>query len=455
MDKLERKSLQKLPPFNLEAEQAILGAILLDNAAIYSALEIFDAADFYRRSHLKIFQAMLTLIIDRQTEVDLLTLRNELERRNCLKEIGGPAYLAALVDQVPTAANIAYHARIVHEKAITRNLLNASIEIATRCYDDTEDANSLLGDAEQKIFTIAEGQYKQGFVALDIVAKQSFLRLEEIQEQGGGITGIPTGFRDIDEMLSGMQPSDFIVLAARPSMGKTALCLDIARSIGIRRQIPIAIFSLEMSREKLGIRMLCAEARVDAQKARKGQLSEEEWSRLSYASEILSHAPIFIDDSPSQTILDIRSKAKRLKLEQDIGIVILDYLQLIKADRRYESRTVEITEYSRALKSLAKELQVPVLCLSQLSRELEKRADKRPQLSDLRWSGAIEQDADVVMFIYRPEVYNIEGAEGISEIIIGKHRDGPVGSVALAFLKEYIRFDSLDVQHSPSGEKPF
>jgi replicative DNA helicase len=449
MDKLDRKSLQKLPPYNLEAEQAVLGAILLDNTAIHTALEVFDSDDFYRKSHLKIFQAMLTLLDGRQMEVDLLTLRDELERQRVLNEIGGPAYLAALVDQVPTAANIEFHARIVHEKAIARNLLNASIEIATRCYDDSEDVQDLLGDAEQKIFTIAEGRQKQGFVGIDVVTRQSFTRLEDLQERGGGITGVPTGFVDLDEMLSGLQPSDLIILAARPAMGKSAFACNISNYAGVRQQIPTAIFSLEMSKEQLGIRMLCTEAKVNSQKARKGQLFDNEWERLAYASELLAKAPIYIDDTPAISLVEMRAKAKRLKLEKGLGLMIVDYLQLMRPDRRHESKTVEVEEQSRGLKVLAKELDIPVLCLSQLSREVEKRQNKRPQLSDLRWSGGIEQDADVVMFIYRPEAYDIEDAAGLAEIIIGKQRMGPTGSVQLVFIKEYTRFESLDLQHIP------
>lgn len=454
MDKLTKKSLEKLPPYNLEAEQAVLGAILLDNTAIHKALEVFDPDDFYRKSHQKIFDAMLELI-DRGDAVDLLVLRDELERRRALDEIGGPAYLAALVDQVPTAANIEFHTKIVHEKAIARNLLNASIEIATRCYDDSEDVNDILEDAEQKIFSISEGKIKQGFTTLEEIVRKGFEHIEELAERKSLVTGVSTGFVELDYMTSGLQPSDLIIIAARPSVGKTALGLNMAQHMGVREKIPIALFSLEMSKEQLGIRLLCAESRLNSHNVRIGKLDDEDWQRLAHASEVLSKAPIYIDDTPALSILEMRAKAKRLKLEKDLGIVIVDYLQLMQARRRHENRQQEITEISRSLKALAKELDVPVVALSQLSRAVEQRTDKRPQLSDLRESGAIEQDADVVMFIYRPEVYGIEGAEGLAELIIGKQRNGPVGSVQLAFIKEYTRFENLETHHHGEHLTPF
>lgn len=446
MDKLAKKSLEKLPPYNIEAEQAVLSAILLDNTSIHRALEIFDPDDFYRKSHQKIFNAMLELI-DRGDVVDLLLLREELDRRKELDEIGGPAYLAALVDQVPTAANIEFHARIVHEKSIARSLLNASIEIATRCYDESEDVSVILEDAEQKIFSISEGRIKKGFIPLHVIVKEGFEKIEELAERKSLITGVPTGFIEIDHMTSGLQPSDLIIVAARPAMGKTSLCLNMAQHIGARENIPMAIFSLEMSKEQLGIRLLCAEARLNSHNVRIGHLQDDDWEQLAHASEILSKAPIYIDDTPAMTILEMRAKAKRLKLETGIGAVIIDYLQLMQTRTRRENRQQEITEISRSLKALAKELDVPVIALSQLSRAVEQRNPKRPQLSDLRESGSIEQDADVVMFIYRPEVYGIEGALGLAEIIIGKQRNGPVGTVQLAFIKEYTRFENLETHH--------
>ena len=760
MEKLAKKSLEKLPPYDLEAEQAVLGAILLDNNAIFKALEIFQPSDFYRPSHQKIFQAMLTLN-ERSDIIDLLLLRDELERRGEVDDVGGPAYLASLVDAIPTAANVEFHAKIVHEKAIARNLLNASIEIATRCYNDAEDVNSILAEAEQKIFSISEGRVKQGFTPLNEIVKQGFEKIEELSVQKSLVTGAPSGFVELDEMTSGFQPSDLIILAARPAMGKclhkdseivlsdgrvqtireivasqqgklltlgadrqfhltrptryvddgvkpvfhvitrsgrtiqttlthpfltldgwkplqqidvgtkiavprrinvfgtknideekldllagficdnsrvatrppnavrwlkelgvweqtaqtihlpqrvfqlpksgltvflhrlftagsemlsspeqahisycsesetlirqiqhlllrfgilsalvrtdsdkmhaqgttvwqliisdvqslhtflreigiagreqalsqiqnslpaetpqvtaesdifwdeivsikaqgkaqvydltipethnfvandicvhnTSFCLNVAQNMGVRAQIPTAIFSLEMSKEQLGLRLLCAESRMDSHNVRIGNIQEDDWERLAHASEILSKAPIYIDDTPGITILEMRAKAKRLKMEKGLGAVIVDYLQLMQSKTRRENRQQEITEISRSLKILAKELHVPVIALSQLSRAVENRTDRRPQLSDLRESGAIEQDADVVMFIYRPEVYGIEGTEGLAEIIIGKQRNGPVGSVQLAFIKQYTRFENLEVHHQTSSDE--
>lgn len=446
MDKLNQKSLEKVPPHNLDAERAVLGAILLDNTAIHRVLEICDPDDFYHNRHQQIFDAMLELI-ERDEVADLLVLRDALDRRKELEKIGGPAYLAALVDQVPTAANIEFHAKIVHEKAIARHLLNASREIATRCYDDSEDVNTLLEDAEQKIFEISEGKIKQGFTPLEVIVEEGYEHIVELSERKSLVTGVPTGFVELDYMTSGFQPSDLIIVAARPAMGKTSLCLNVAQHVGVREQIPTAIFSLEMSKQQLGIRLLCAESRLNSHDVRVGQVEGDDWVRLTHASEVLSKAPIYIDDTPAITVLEMKAKAKRLKIEKDLGMVIVDYLQLMQSRYRHENRQQEITEISRSLKVLAKELDVPVIALSQLSRAVEQRTDKRPQLSDLRESGAIEQDADVVMFIYRPEVYGIEGADGMAELIIGKQRNGPVGSVQLAFIKEYTRFENLETAH--------
>ena len=626
MDDLTKKSLQKLPPFNLEAEQAVLGAILLDNNALFKALEIFHPTDFYRASHQKIFEAMLKLN-ERGDEIDLLLLRDELERGSHLEQIGGAAYLMSLVDVVPTAANVEFHARIVHEKSLARRLLNSSIEIATRCYDDSEDATSILEAAEQKIFEISEGQIKQAFTPLSVIVQDGYQKIEELAEKKSLVTGVPTGFIELDRMTSGFQPSDLIILAARPAMGKTSFCLNIAQHIGVKEQIPTAVFSLEMSKEQLGIRLLCGESRLDSQRVRIGDLEADDWERLTHASEILSKAPIYIDDTPAISILEMRAKSKRLKMEKGLGVVMVDYLQLMQPRAPRENRQQEITEISRSLKQLAKELHVPVIALSQLSRAVEQRNDRKPQLSDLRecvtgdtealladgravpvralvgqqpdvlslaadgrivtaksdavWSvgmrpvyqlrlrsgrvlqataehrvytgtrwkrihelqaddriavarslpepacpqawpelriapsrqtiseyadiledqelkqfaqnhvfwdavksitfsgetevfdltvpetanwiektgiishnsGAIEQDADIVMFIYRPEVYFDDAPEGIAELIIGKQRNGPVGSVELAFIKQYTRFENLETHHHAQSQE--
>ena len=397
-EQITKKSLEKLPPFNLDAEQAVLGAILLDNNAIFKALEIFHPSDFYRPSHQKIFQAMLSLN-ERGDVIDLLLLRDELERRGDLEHIGGPAYLVSLVDVVPTAANIEFHVRIVHEKAIARRLLNSSIEIATRCYDDSEEVSRILEDAEQKIFEISEGQVKQAFTPLNEIVKQSYQKIEELAEAKSLVTGVPTGFVELDRMTSGFQPSDLIILAARPAMGKTSFCLNVAHHIGVKANIPTAIFSLEMSKEQLGIRLLCGESRLDSQRVRIGDLEADDWERLTHASEILSKAPIYIDDTAAISILEMRAKAKRLKMEKGLGVIIVDYLQLMQPRSPRENRQQEITEISRSLKQLAKEIHVPVIALSQLSRAVESRTDKRPQLSDLRESGCLAGDT----LIYHPQ----------------------------------------------------
>ena len=446
MEQLTKKSLEKLPPYNLEAEQAVLGAILLDNNAILKALEIFDPSDFYRPSHQKIFNAMYNLN-EREDVIDLLTLRDELERRRELEDVGGPAYVVSLVDVVPTAANVEFHAKIVHEKAIARRLLNASIEIATRCYDESEEVEKTLEYAEQKIFEISKGQTKQAFTHVSIVVEDGVEKIEKLSQKKSLVTGAPTGFIELDQMTSGFQPSDLIIVAARPAMGKTSFCLNVAQHMGVKEQIPTAIFSLEMSKEQLGIRLLCAEARLDSHNVRIGNLKDEDWERLAHASEMISNAPIYIDDTPAISILEMRAKAKRLKMDKGLGVIIVDYLQLMESRTRRENRQQEITEISRSLKKLAKELDVPVIALSQLSRAVENRTDKHPQLSDLRESGAIEQDADIVMFIFRPEVYFDDAPEGIAEIIIGKQRNGPVGTFQLAFVKQYTRFENLETYH--------
>lgn len=454
MDKVTKTSLEKLPPHNLETEQAVLGAVLLDNNAMYKALETLQPADFYRESHRKIFEAMYSLS-EKDGVIDLLLLRDELASRRQLDDVGGPAYLAALVDQIPTAANVEYHAKIVHEKALARRLLNASIEIVTRCYDDTEDVQDILGDAEQNIFSIAEGTIQSGFTHIGSIVKDGYEHIEKLAEKKSLITGVPTGFAELDYMTSGFQPSDLIIVAARPAMGKTSFCLNIAQHVASRHSIPVAVFSLEMSKEQLGMRLLCGEARLNSHNVRIGQIQDADWEHLTHASEILSKAPLFIDDTPAISILNMRSKAKRLALDKGLGMIVVDYLQLMQSRFRHENRQQEITEISRSLKVLAKELHVPVVALSQLSRAVESRTDRRPQLSDLRESGAIEQDADVVMFIYRPEVYGIEGTEGIAEILIGKQRNGPVGTFQLAFIKEYTRFENLETRRPQAEDGVF
>jgi len=595
VDKISKKTLEKLPPHDIEAEQSVLGAVLIDNEALYKALEVLRPDDFYHSAHRKIFDCMIALS-ERREMIDLLTLKSELERHGKLEEVGGPPYIAALVDVVPTAANVEFHARIVHEKAIARRLLNASIQITTRCYADVEEVDRLLEDAERLIFEISETRVREGFSPLKEVIKESFKTIEGLYDKKGFITGIPTGFIDLDRLTSGFQPSDLIIVAARPSMGKSSFCLNIAQHVGVREQLPTAIFSLEMSKEQLGIRLLCAEARVDSHRVRTGYVAREDWPRLSAAAEILSTAPIFIDDTPAISVLEMRAKSRRLRAEHGLGLIIVDYLQLMRSPKRHENRQQEITEISRSLKALAKELNVPVVALSQLSRAVETRSDRKPQLSDLRESGcltgdtvitrtdtgkqvtleelhrrgertlpiltlnerlrlekgiitnvfesgvkrvyrlttrsgrrikasanhpfraltawkrlhelkvgeriavpaeyevggdiywdrvvsiedlaeapvfdatvagthnfiandivvhnSLEQDADVVIFIYRPDAYDPDEQPGIAEIMIGKQRNGPVGTVQLAFIKEYTRFENLETSHRNEGQ-PF
>jgi replicative DNA helicase len=455
---LARRTLEKLPPYNIEAEQAVLGAIFLENPAAYKALEIFNAEDFYRKSHQKIFRAML-IMLERGEAIDLLTLREELDRRKELDEIGGPAYLTTLIDQVPTAANIEFHAKIVHEKSIGRQLLNASIEIATRCYDEHESVGDILADAEQKIFSICEDKVKRSFATLSEVVTQGYKDIERLADHQNFMIGVPSGFIELDRITSGAQPSDLIIIAARPSMGKTSLALNMGKHAG-KHHCSTAIFSLEMSKEQLGLRLLCSEARVDSQHVRQGIRDDQEWERLVHAVTTLSNLPIFIDDTPAITVLEIKAKTKRLKIEQGLGLVIIDYLQLMQTKTKHENRQQEIAEISRNLKALAKELNVPVIALSQLSRALELRKDKHPQLSDLRESGAIEQDADVVIFIYRPEIYEKDAPPGLVELEVAKQRNGPIGTAMLAFLKEYTTFENLAPQGqtqeaTPDDDKPF
>jgi replicative DNA helicase len=431
-----------------EAEQAVIAAMLMDTDAILRASEHVDDTMFYDERHRRIFRAMVA-ISQRSEVVDPVTLGNELLRRGELDASGGKEYIGELIDAVPTAANVEYHAKIVKEKALLRRLIETSTTIITEAYNGRATAEELLDDAEQRIFQVSQQRGLQGFTRVKELMWPTMERIEALQRGGKTITGVASGFTDLDELTSGFQPADLVIVAARPSMGKTALVLNIAQYAAIEKNVPVALFSLEMSKESLVQRMLTAEGRVDAQKMRKGLLRDEDYSRLARAAGILSGAPIWIDDSAGITLLEIRSKARRLKADQDIGMVVIDYLQLIQGPAASESRQQEISQISRSLKALAKELAVPVIALSQLSRAPEQRAgDHRPQLSDLRESGAIEQDADLVMFIYRQEVY--DGAtdkdgnslEGRAEVIIGKQRNGPIGLVNLFFHKAYTRFEN-------------
>jgi replicative DNA helicase len=437
--------LQKVPPHNLEAEQSILSAILIENNTLPEVLEILSEQDFYREAHRKIFKAMIELF-ERNEPADLVTLMNFLKERGQLESLGGASYLAELVDAVPMAVNAAHYAKIVQEKATLRRLIERAASITTRCFEDRGDVEEILDFAERSIFEISENKIKPSFYPLGEILTETYKAVEDAYENKALVTGVPTGFRGLDEKTSGFQSGDLVVIAGRPSMGKTALALNIVRNAALETEEPSAIFSLEMSKEQLSLRMLSAEARVDSSRMRGGFLSEADLARINRAAGALYDLPIYIDDSPAISALEIRAKARRMKMEKALGIIVIDYLQLMRGRGSAERRELEISEISRSLKALAKELHIPVIALSQLNRKVEERTNKRPVLSDLRESGAIEQDADVILFIYRDEVYNKEEDnrnKGMAELILAKQRNGPIGTVKLAFLEQYTRFESL------------
>ena len=437
------------PPYSEDAEQAVLSAMLMDGQAILKAGQFVDDAMFYREGHRRIYRALLAVADRNGGVVDPLTLSDELSRRGELESSGGKDYVAYLVDVVPTAANVEYHARIVRENALRRRLIEVSTAIVTDAFESAAPAEELLDQAEHRIFEVNEARGSQGFMRIKELLWPAMERIEVLQRGDGSVTGVPTGYKDLDEMTAGFQKSDLIIIAARPSMGKTAFVLNITQNAALDHNIPVAFFSFEMSKDQLVQRLLTAEGRVDAQRLRRGKLQDEEFVRLGRAAGILSHAPIWIDDTPGMSLLELRSKARRLSMEHGIGMIVVDYLQLMEGPTNSESRQQEISAISRSLKSLARELNLPVVALSQLSRMPEQRTDKRPQLSDLRESGAIEQDADLVMFIYRQEMY--EGSvdkdgnslEGKAEVIIGKQRNGPTGFVNLFFNKAFTLFEGF------------
>ncbi|MCM8795133.1 MAG: replicative DNA helicase [Candidatus Omnitrophica bacterium] len=434
---------EKVPPQNLEAEAAVLGCMLLDENAIAQTVELLDSNSFYNDSHKKIFEAILSLY-NANKAVDLLTLTDELKRTNLLEEIGGVSFLTGLVNSVPSAANIHHYVNIVKEKSILRTLINNSTKIISLCYESEGNIDRVVDEAEKLVFEVTDRKSKGGYFALKEIVKDSIETIDRLYQRKAHVTGIPTGFIDFDIKTAGLQPSDLIVIAGRPSMGKSALAIGIAEYAGVVEKVPLAIFSLEMSKEQLVQRMLCSHARVDAHKVRTGYLSPSDWPRLTAAAGKLSEAPIFIDDSPAISVMELRAKARRLKAHHDIQLIILDYLQLMRGTGEAENRQQEISEISRSLKALARELNIPVVAISQLSRAVEARSDHRPQLSDLRESGAIEQDADVVVLILREEYYHpTPENQGIAEINIAKQRNGPVGTLKLAFIKEYTRFENL------------
>lgn len=452
----------RVPPQATDVEQSVLGAMLIEREAIPQVIEILPPESFYERRHERVYEAIRALF-DRSNPVDLITLTEELKRRGELEDVGGSYYLTELTASVASAANVEHHARIIAEKSLLRKMIESLTSLVGEAYEPSADAFDLLDRAEEEIFGISDSQLRQASSAIDDVVRDTIKRLEDIHGREGGITGVPSGFRRLDDLTSGWQDADLVIVAARPSMGKTAFCLASAMNAALhpQRATGVAIFSLEMGAQQLAQRLLTSEARVDAQKARTGRMDDEDWRRLARAAGTLSEAPIFIDDTPGLSILELRAKCRRLKAEHNIGLVVVDYLQLMQGTaeaRKSGSREQEIAQISRSLKALAKELDLPVIALSQLNRGVENRGgDKRPQLSDLRSSGSIEQDADVVGFIYRAERYGItvdengNSTEGIAEIIVGKQRNGPVGTVELAFVKQYARFENLSSHYGGDG----
>jgi replicative DNA helicase len=433
----------KIPPQNIEAEQSVLGAMLLSDEAIGTALEVLDASWFYEDAHRKIYSAILDLYNERKN-VDLITLSDKLRGDGSLELIGGATYLSQLAEIVPTAANISYYAQIVKQKGILRNLIKNATQIVSHCYDGQTSVDEVLDTAESLIFEVADIRHQQNSEPIKDLVKRAIEKIDKLYQRKEKVTGLETGFIEFDRMTSGLQPSDLIILAGRPSMGKSAFAGAVVEHVGIHLKKPVAFFSLEMSKEQLVQRILCSQAKIDAHKVRTGFLSASDWPLLTKAAGKLSESKIFIDDTPAISCLELRAKARRLQAQYGIELIVLDYLQLMRGHSRSESRQQEISEISRSLKALARELKVPILGLSQLSRAVESRQDHRPQLSDLRESGAIEQDADVVVMLMREEYYNpTEENQGKAEVIIGKQRNGPVGSIKLAFLKEFVRFENL------------
>ena len=437
-------SLHHIPPQSLEAEESILSSILIDNNTLFEVLEILAPEDFYRSAHQKIFSA-ITELFYRNEPIDLVTLTNILREQGKLEEIGGAAYLASLVDTVPLAVNAQHYAKIVHDKSCLRRLIEKTNTITQRCFEDRGDVENIIDFAESSIFEISENKIKPAFYPLGKIIEDNIDLLEERQGNKALVTGVATGYTKLDELTSGLQKSDLVIIAGRPGMGKTAFALNIAKHAAVVHNIPVAVFSLEMSKDQLSLRLLSSEAKIDSSRLRRGFITQEDWIKITDAAGTLSQSPIFIDDSPSISALEIRAKSRRLKMDKNIGLIVIDYIQLMKGRVTAERRDLEISEISRALKALAKELDLPVVALSQLNRKLEERSDKRPQLADLRESGALEQDADVVAFIYRDELYNRDENnpnKGKAEILLAKQRNGPTGSAILTFLEKYTSFEN-------------
>lgn len=437
--------LGKVPPHDIEAEQAILGCMLTDRDSVISAIEVLKEDAFYREDNRAIYSAILGLYA-KSEPIDIITVKAELVENGNFERVGGLEYLASLPERVPTTANIEKYIKIVDEKAMLRNLINMSNELISLGYDETEEVDRIMDMAEKKVFDLSQKKNSKGYTAIKDVLVESFAKLEELYNQKGKLSGIPTGFADLDLKTSGLHNSDLIIVAARPAMGKSAFAINIATNVAVQSGKGVAIFNLEMSKEQVGNRILCSESMVDNNKIRSGQVEDDDWVKLASTLGRLSDAPIYIDDTAGISIMEIRAKCRKLKIEKDIGLVVIDYLQLIQGSgNRNSSREQEISEISRSLKILAKELDIPVIALSQLSRGVEKRDDKRPMLSDLRESGAIEQDADIVMFLYRDDYYNEDSPKkNVAEVILAKHRGGSTGSVDLAWLPSYTKFANLE-----------
>jgi replicative DNA helicase len=441
--------LDRIPPQNIDAERSTLGSMMLEKEAINNVVEILKPEDFYREAHRVIFE-VVTHLSNKGEPVDIITVSEELKQRGMLEKVGGIAYLTSLANAVPTAANVEHYAKIVEEKSILRSIITVCTQIVGMGYEAAEEVDSILDEAEKQIFQITQKRNVKGYVSLRSILIDTFERIEQLYESKGGVTGLPSGFSDFDRMTAGLQPSDLIILAARPSMGKTTFALNIASHAAVEIKIPVIMFSLEMSKEQLAIKLLCSEAGVDNQRIRTGTLLDTDWPKLSHALGKLSDSMMFIDDAPGVTVMDIRAKARRIKAEHGLGLIVIDYLQLMQGRAKTENRQQEVSEISRSLKSLARELHVPIIALSQLSRAVEQRTDKRPGLADLRESGSLEQDADIVMFLYREDYYNPEtDRKGITDLIIAKQRNGPVGNVGLFFKKETGQFMCLDTSRKP------
>lgn len=438
----------KLPPQSVEAEQSVLGSLMIDKNAIIKIADLVRKEDFYKDIHGKIYDTMVYLYEHREP-IDLLSLSNRLKEINELENVGGHSYLVSLANAVPTAANVVHYAKIVAKKSVLRRLIDNASQIVSNAYDETEEIDKVLDEAEQKIFAVSQKYIRQDFTPIKPILEEAFDRIDELHKNKGKLRGIPTGFADLDNILAGLQNSNLIILGARPSVGKSSLGLDLVKHASIKEKIPVGIFSLEMSKEEVIDRLICSQAEVDLWKLRTGRLSSigenDDFSRIGHAMGVLSEAPIFIDDTPGINVMEMRTMARRLQSERGLGLIIVDYLQLMEGRGKTDNRVQEVSEISRSLKGLARELNVPVVALSQLSRGIESRTDQRPKLSDLRESGSIEQDADVVLFIYREDkVRQNPETKNIAEIIIAKHRNGPVGSVKLYFNEQITSFKNLD-----------